>query len=276
MKPKSHKPIDTLKERLVEISYLASISAVLAWDQEVHMPEKGADARASSSARLSAIVHQKFVGIDEDGLLSRLKRKLDRKTLKGTDAIIVAETWRSFERERKLPEAFVRELSETTSKAQHVWAEARKKNDFKMFLPHLRAIVDLKRKEAELVGYSNSPYDALIDAYEPGLTAKDASLIFDDLKNFLIPLLKQISETRVKIDRTRTLGTFPLDRQVAFNKMVAEKMGFDMKSRRLDPSTHPFTTTFHTNDVRITTRYRENDVLYSLVSTIIETGHALC
>ncbi|HYF10539.1 MAG TPA: carboxypeptidase M32 [Candidatus Paceibacterota bacterium] len=269
------KPIEVLKERLREISYLASASAVLGWDQEVHMPAKGADARARASAQLSNVVHDKLVAIDDDKALTRLKKDVEAKKLRGKDAVIVEETWRSFEREKKLPADFVRELSELTAKAQHVWAEARKKDDFGMFLPYLRRIVEMKRKEAKYVGYKDSPYDALLDSYEPGLSAKDASAMLEDLKSFLVPFLKEIRSAKVKVDPKKTKARIPLSEQIAFNKEISAAMGFDFEAGRMDQSTHPFTTTFHPQDVRITTRFREDDLLYSLGSTIHETGHAL-
>jgi len=269
------RPIDTLKERLCEISYIAAANAVLGWDQEVHMPEKGADARATTSSHLSSIVHEKLVALDHDKLLSGLKRDVDSKKLKGKDAVVVEETWRTYEREKKLPTSFVKEYSVLVSKAQNVWAQARKKDDFNMFLPYLRQIIEMKRKEAKLIGYKDSPYDALIDSYEPGLNTKDASVMLNDLRDFLIPFLKEIKASKVKVNPKKTKGKIPLSEQLAFNRMVAETMGFDFAAGRMDESTHPFTTTFHTHDVRITTRFREDDLLYSLGSTIHETGHAL-
>ncbi|MCX6712152.1 MAG: hypothetical protein NT041_00485, partial [Candidatus Vogelbacteria bacterium] len=131
----TQKPIDILTERLHEVSHLGSTIALLHWDQDVNMPTKGADARASAIAYLSAIVHNKFIAIDEDGLLTKLKKVLDnqptlklrrgKEKLSSNDAVIVAETWHSYEREKKLPEAFVKELAEVSSKSQTVWAEAR-------------------------------------------------------------------------------------------------------------------------------------------------------
>ena len=267
--------MDELRKRLSEVYYLSSILNLLNWDQEVNMPHRGSGPRSISIAHLSGIVHNKFVALDKGGVLTNLKRQLDAKKLKGKDAVIVYETWRSFDRERKLPEKFVREMAEITSKAQNKWAEAREKNDFSLFLPWLKKIVSLKRKEAELVGYTDSPYDALLDAYEPDMTSKEVSRILDDLKDFLVPFLKRIKESKIKIDDRKLSGHFPIEKQVEFNEMIARKMGFDLESGRLDKSTHPFTSGFHPNDVRITTRYSEKDIFYSIGSTIHESGHAL-
>ncbi len=264
-----------LKRRLVEISHIGSTLALLNWDQEVSMPKKGADHRAATISHLSGLAHQAFVSIDHDGLLSVWKKQLDLGKLSNRDAAIVRDTWRSFERQKKLPEAFVREMAEVTSKSQTVWAEARAKNNFKLFLPWLKKIVELKRKEAELVGYTDSPYDALIDTYEPGMTGREAATILNDLKDFLVPFLRKIQASGVKVNSEKIKGKFPLDKQFKFNQLIAEKMGFDLDAGRIDKSTHPFTTNFHPHDVRFTTRYRENDILYSIGSTIHEAGHAL-
>ncbi|MBX4198365.1 carboxypeptidase M32 [Candidatus Parcubacteria bacterium] len=269
------KSIDELRSRLVEIAHLNSAVAVLGWDQEVHMPKKGSDKRAETLAHLSGIIHHKFVSLDSDGLLSDFKKQLDSNELNEEDRVVVAETWRSFQRMKKLPESFVRELSEIASKAQTVWAEARQKSDFSLFEPWLEKIIDLKKREAKYVGYKHSPYDALIDAYEPGMTAKEAERILTDLKNSLVPLLEKIKKSKVKIKPEKLKGNFPISKQFEFNKYIAEKMGYDLDAGRLDISTHPFNTSFNPHDVRSTTRYDEKNVLYALGSTIHETGHAL-
>lgn len=269
------RPIDTLKERLVEIAHLSSAGAVLGWDQEVYMPEKGVEARAAASAAISGIAHEKIVNLDADGVLTRLQKQVQAKKLRGKNGAIVRETLRSYERLRKLPEAFVRELTETAAKSHHAWVLSRTNNDFKTFLPWLTKIVELKRRQAAYIGYKDSPYDALLEGYEPGMTTKEASVILADLKDFLVPFLKKVRRAQPKVDTKLLRGDFPIDKQLTFDTHIATRMGFDLHAGRIDRSVHPFTTTFHPCDVRITTRYREHDLLYSIGSTIHETGHAL-
>ncbi len=264
-----------LKKRLLEISHLTSVLALLGWDQEVNMPPRAADARAMTMAEIAGMAHAKLIALNSDNLLTKLKKQIDAKKIRGHDVAMILETWRTYERESKLPEAFVRELAEVTSKAQSVWAQARKNNDFKMFLPWLSRIVKLKRREAEYVGYKNSPYDALLDQYEPGMTAEEASKVLNDLKDFLVPFLAQIVSQKKKINTSRMKGTFPLDKQLAFNKCIIEKMGFNFDAGRIDISTHPFATGLHPEDVRITSRYKTDDLFYSVGSTIHEAGHGL-
>lgn len=268
-------PIAILKERLADISHLSSLLALAFWDQEVNLPSKAADSRATAVGYLSGIVHEKFVDIDADGLLSKLKKEVEAKKIKGKDVVVIMETWKSYERERKLPKEFVKEITEVTSKAQGVWAEARKNNDFKLFLPWLTKIVNLKRKEAEYIGYKDSPYDALIDLCEPGMTSAESFQILNDLKDFLLPFIKKINASKLKIDSKKILGNFPIEKQEKFNEMVVKKIGFDFEAGRIDKAAHPFASGFHPHDVRMTTRYSEKDIFYSLGSTIHETGHGL-
>lgn len=273
------KSIDILKNRLQEIAHLSSALAVLNWDREVHMPKNALELRAASLSNLSSIVHAKSISLDDDGLLTNLKKDFDAGKLLPSDAVIVGETWRSFSREKKLPVDFVREHTETCAKAQYYWAEARKKNDFALFLPWLKKIVELKRKEASLVGYKVAPYDALIDVYEPNMTGDKAAIILNELKDFLIPLLKKIKKSpRYKdpsFDKKRLLGIYDEAVQREFTHYLSEKMGFDFDAGAIEKSTHPFTTSFSPNDVRFTTRYNIKDILESIGATIHEAGHAL-
>ncbi len=270
-----NEKIETLKERLREVSYLGSALGLLGWDQQVHMPVKGAEARGVATAYLSAIMHNKFVGIDADGLLNSLHKRLLAGNLPPDESVIVRETWRSFEREKKLPESFVKELSETTTRAYSAWTEARKKSDFKMFAPWLEKIVALKKREANYVGYRQSPYDSLLDAHEPEMKTNDAEKMLGELKEFLVPFVKTIKKSGAGAKPSILKGTFLIERQKEFNRRIAARMGFSFAHGRMDESPHPFTIGFHPHDVRITTRYRAHDALYAISSTIHETGHAL-
>lgn len=268
-------PITELKARLLEISHLSNILNLLYWDQEVKMPPKAVDIRAVSISHLSSIIHNKFVGIDHDGILTKLHKELKNKKFSIPETVIIEHTWRDFQREKKLPEAFVKELSEVTSKAQNIWAKARQENDFKIFLPWLTKIVKLKRQEAKYIGYKTTPYDALLDVFEPGMTTAETTKVLHDLKDFLIPFLKKLKATESKTKSKSLLGKFPLDAQFKFNQFMAKSLGFDFEGGRIDTSTHPATFGSHPHDTRITTRYKENDIYYSLGSTIHETGHGL-
>jgi carboxypeptidase Taq len=110
--------------------------------------------------------------LDEGGVITRLKNDLDAKKLSPKDAALVREVLKDYENAKKLPESFVREYSEVTSKAQLVWREAREKDDFKLFAPHLERMFEYARKEAQLLDPNKNPYDVLLDKFEPGMTSE--------------------------------------------------------------------------------------------------------
>jgi carboxypeptidase Taq len=264
-----------LKNKLQEMYHLGSALAVLNWDQETYMPPKGALQRAMTIANLSGILHEKFTSKVFESLLKKSKELLDDEKLDSSEAAIVREIWREFERQKRLPVEFVKEMAQVCSEGHNIWIEAKKKSDFKIFLPKLKRIVELKRREAELVGYKKSPYDALLDSYEPHATAEEVSITLAELKDFLVPFLQKIRESKVKIDSNMLKGNFSVEKQRKFNEEVAKKIGYDFEAGRLDVSEHPFSTGFHPQDARITTRFKKDDLLDSLFGTIHETGHAL-
>ncbi len=266
---------EDLKNRLSELSHLGSAVALLHWDQEVYMPKKGAAFRAKTISNLVGIFHEKFISAEFEKLLKKIAKLEKDKKLNENERVIFSETWRQFSREKKLPAEFVKELAETCSNAQSVWAEARKKSDFNLFVPYLKKIVELKRREAQLIGFKDSPYDALLDEYEPQMTSQEISIIFFELREFLVGIIGKIKKSKIKINPKALYGEFSLEKQKKLNQFVSSKMGFNFDCGRMDISTHPFETSFNPEDVRITTRYRKEDLFYSLSSVIHETGHAL-
>ncbi len=264
---------EQLVKTLKELSYITSTLAILEWDEQVYMPVQGAKVRGETKAYLAGMLHQKFTSNDFAKQLKAVKALAESGKLNDKQLAIYKEIDRQYQRQKKLPLEYVQEISKVTSEAHHKWAEARQKSDYKIFLPYLKKIVELKKQEANYVGYEGSPYDALLDAYEPGLTAAQLDQIFAPIKDFLIPFIKKIKQSKNKFNSRTIISKYPIDQQAAFLKILSEKMGFDYQKGRLDTSAHPFSTSFHPEDVRITTRFDEQDVLSAITSTIHEMGH---
>lgn len=274
--------LEPLAARLREISHINSASSLLSWDMETYMPAGGGAARADQIATLQGLAHDRLVASDTEHLLSRW---LDLQTGEPLDRpgdgwdesarALLREVWRDFSRAKKLPGEFVVRMGRECSLAQQVWVEARSRNEFKRFLPNLRTILALKREEADYLGYQASPYDALLDLYEPGSTVAKLSPLFAQLKARLVPLLKRVLASSVVIDDTCLHASFDGARQLEFGRLVLTAMGYNFDQGRLDISAHPFTTSFHPSDVRITTRVFEKDLPSCLFSCIHEGGHGL-
>jgi carboxypeptidase Taq len=180
-----------------------------------------------------------------------------------------------------LSSEFVARLSRVTTAAFHAWQRARAEDRFTDFQPHLEEVVRLKREEAALVspvvrpGEQISAYEALMDEYEPGLRVDDVRRLFTDLRLPLTMLVKEAEASQRPNAPNPLVGSYPRSAQQALLQDILQAMGFDLQAGRLDVSTHPFCTTLGPRDVRLTTRYDEQDLGDSLFSVLHEMGHGL-
>ena len=257
-----------LLSKFADINYA---SGLLQWDQEVYMPEKGAEMRAQQLATLAGIAHE--VGTsDEIGAL--LKELSTTSGLTEKEQRNVKEIKRNYDDRLKYSTEFVVEMSQVVSESFHAWQQAKETSDFKKFAPSLQKLVDLKLKECELLGYADHPYDALLNQHEPGLTTKQLVILFEEVRNQLVPYVKSIF-AKAKINDDFTRLQYPKQKQWDFGIGLLKQMGYDFKAGRQDISSHPFTINFNSRDVRVTTRINENDLCEMIWSCIHEGGHAL-
>jgi len=266
------KDLEFVKKVQKEITLLSNASALLGWDQQVYMPKKASQDRAEQATILDGILHKKIT----DDKFYKAVLSLSKSKLPNDDARTIEILKRDLGKARKLPNEFIEELSKTTSQAFDAWQEARERKDFKIFLPHLKKIVELKKKQAKYIGLAGHTYNSLLDSFEEGMTVEELKPKFEKLKIELIELIKKI-ENSEKYKTQKNIFenyTFSNDKQIIMSKEIAEKIGLKKDISRVDISTHPFTIRLGTKDVRITTNVR-TDPLFSLLSTMHEAGHAL-
>ncbi|HUR53971.1 MAG TPA: carboxypeptidase M32 [Gemmataceae bacterium] len=261
-----------LVRRSKELGVLNSCAAVLAWDQNTYMPQKGVALRGEQMALLASIAHAKLTDPKNGELLSQLDGAFAADS---PEAANVREMRRAFDRATKLPPSLVEELARVTSQAQQAWEDAKKANDFPTFRPWLEKIVALKRQECAAVGFTDSPYDALIEEYEPGTTAAELKTLFAGLTADLVPLIRKIAESKQKPERSILEREYPVDRQKIFAEAAAVAFGFDFAGGRLDTTAHPFCSGTGPGDCRITTRYNPRFFSESFFGVLHETGHAI-
>jgi carboxypeptidase Taq len=191
------------------------------------------------------------------------------------DAVNVRVIRRVHDRAVKVPGRLVEELARTTSRAQNVWAEARKHNRFADFAPWLDKIVALKREEAQAVGYKESPYDALLDEYEPGATAAEITRLFAELRQLLVPLVAAVAATGKKPRADILTREFPIERQQVLGQSASAAIGFDFSAGRLDTTVHPFCSGIGPGDCRLTTRYHPRELNQGFFGILHESGHGI-
>lgn len=271
MKPEN---VTWVRERFGEICDLQSAQALLQWDQEVYMPPKGAAARAQQLATLAAHIHKLLT----DNKLGETLRRLqdERDTLSEADAALVAVGLYDHERATRLPETFVTKLAIAQSQAYEAWVEARGQSDFAAFQPHLERIATLLREKADLYGYEGSPYNALLEEYERGITVEQLKPLFSELREKQSALVRRIQDAPAQPDHAWIRHhPWPEQTQLDFAKQLLTDIGYDFEAGRLDRSVHPFTIQFALHDVRITTRLRTDEPFSGLMGCIHEAGHGL-
>ena len=247
-------------------------NALMAWDQETHMPPAGAGQRARAMATLQGLYHSQIT-TEIPAMLDSAESEL-ASDAPVTQKLNLLKLREDVERKSKLPVEHVKETSQAISEAFHAWHQAKPANDFAAFQPHLEKLLDLKIREAEYYGYEENPYDALLEIYEPGLKASRVQAVFDGFKSELLGLLEAI-RGQEQVDESCILQTVGEDAQLAFGLQVVDKMGYSLQFGRQDLAPHPFSISMSPSDVRITTRVDENDIREMLYSTIHEVGHAL-
>jgi len=269
----------TITALLTEIKKINSIEAIIQWDQETYMPEGAGDFRAEQISYLSELAHHLHTNPKFKKELSKLVDLETGETLNpNTDnntKFLLYLVWKDYKDASALPPSFVKTLSLHTSKSQQTWVKAKQENNFKAFAPYLEKMIRLKKQEADYYGYTTTPYDALLDKYEPKMTSQRISSLFNEIRTPLVQLVQHIKNSPFTIDESPLKQPFDIDKQWDFGLKIAKLMGFNFNYGRQDKSAHPFTTSFHPTDVRITTRLTENNFKSALFATIHETGHAL-
>lgn len=267
----SQELYEAYREHMHRLADVRAALALMQWDQETYLPPKGAGFRARQIATLSEMAHTLATAESLGSWLDTLK---DSKDLGEKEKKNISLNREDFVKQKKYPVAFVRKMSETVSKSFNAWNLAKKENNFALFERELAEVVELKKEETGILGFTDHPYDALMDEFEKGCTVKQVDKIFGNMLPRLRTILEKIQEGK-QSDNSFLFKSFDKKKQWDFGKQLIAELGFDFEAGRQDLSSHPFSTSFNKYDVRITTRIDENDFSSMLFSCIHETGHAL-
>ena len=270
----SHTPYSRLKARFARLSHLQDAAGVLHWDQSAMMPEGGAEARASQLATLRTLAHDMLTAPEVGEWLDAAERD-EAPGLDDWDRANLRAMRREWRHEAALDADLVEAHSRACSTCEMVWRRARAEDDFAAVKGPLATVLDLTREIAvtKSEAFQCSPYDALLDAYEPDGSQVAIAAVFDDLAADLPAILDDALAAQGPAP-TPPKGPFPAARQKALAERLMQAVGFDFGRGRLDESLHPFCGGVP-DDVRITTRYDESDAAGAIMAVLHETGHAL-
>ena len=263
-----------LEDRFRRIAGVNGALAILDWDTAVMMPRKAADERGEQLAVLRRVSHELLTDAATGEQLAAAEEERD---LDAWQAANLREMRRRYRHAHAVEPALVEAMARATTRCEMVWREARAKADFAMLAPELTEVVRLVREQASVVGAALglAPYDALLDTYQPDLRDADVVVLFDRLAKALPPLLEEVIARQAAAPAPLLpRGPFPAARQKELGRTMMARLGFDFDAGRLDESLHPFCGGTPA-DIRITTRYREDELVSALMGILHETGHAL-
>lgn len=259
-----------------ETSLLESTLALLEWDERTGLPAHAGEHRAEQVTFLSGLVHQRKTSPQFGEWLNQLSDSELAELPNSPVGASIRGMKRDFDKNIQLPENLVKRTAHAVTVGQQVWSEAKPKNDFASFLPHLQTIVQLRREEASILANgATCHYDSLLDQYEEDANTDEVAVVFAELRDQLVPLVKRLTESKSGPDGKSIVGTFDVSKQREFSHWVAKQIGFQFERGRLDETDHPFCTTLGPNDHRILTRYFESSFSSGLYGTLHEAGHGM-
>ena len=255
----------------VRLHHLGHVRAIVSWDRSAMMPPGGSEARSAAEAELDALIHR----VRTDPRQIEWLRGAHDEPLDDIERANLREIRRKWRDASAVPEALVEAKTLAGARCEHAWRTQRPANDWRGFLENWREVVRIVREEAQLLSDDSglSRYDALVERFEPGMRTAELDRVFGDLKQWLPGLIRRVQEKQGREKFIAPTGPFPTPKQRELSLALMKLLGFDFGAGRLDESAHPFCGGVP-EDLRLTTRYSEQDFTRSLMSTIHETGHA--
>jgi carboxypeptidase Taq len=269
--PDLRSRFDDLLRRLAEISDLDRAGYLLAWDQETKMPPLGAPARAEQLATLARLSHDRATAPELGSLLEELRELEESSEPESFEASVIRVARRDYEKERSVPSELRAEMTRAGSLGYAAWLEARAAADYEVFRPHLDRRLTLAREYVAFHEPYDDPYDVLLDDNERGMRTADVAAVFARLKDVLVPLVAGIGEP---VDDSCLRGDFPPARQREFSLEMMARWGMDDEAWRLDDTVHPFMASMSGTDIRLTTRF-DQDNPGGILSCLHEFGHGI-
>jgi carboxypeptidase Taq len=270
-----YRAFEELSKLARQAALLESIESVLGWDERTYLPPAAGEYRAEQMTYISGQVHRRRTDPRIGELLTFLSATELAKDPHSDHGATIRQLQRDYDKRLKLPQTLVEELTRASVLGQQAWVKARPANDFAAFAPHLVKLLDLKRQQAQCLGYPDHPYDALLDDFEPNARTADVARVLAALRDELAPLVQAIIESGKQAPVEILARHYPRDAQEAFGKMAAAAIGFDFQRGRLDVTHHPFCSGLGPHDCRITTRYDDRFFPGAFFGILHEAGHGL-
>jgi len=268
--------IAELLDYMHEIEDLKALGSLAEWDQNTEMPEGAGDVRGHQMATLQGVLHERWTTQRLGTLLNALSNVINRSDYTDADRGLVREAQRNYDRAKKLPRKLVEEMARVQAGSFEAWRRAREHNDFASFAPWLSRTVALQREVADHIGFIETRYDALLDPFEPGMTASKLDKLFAPVREVSATLLRRIEASGNTVDDSCLRGEFSEEQQLELSDVLLRGMGYDFSHGGIAVSPHPFTSSFGSPfDVRLTVHPDKHFIQSSVMAAIHEGGHAV-
>ncbi len=268
--------ITALLEHLHPIEDLTALTSLAEWDQQTYMPRGAGEMRMHQATTIQGIIHEHLTSPKLGTLLDTLESEIAQSHFSDADRGLLRKASRAYKQATRLPRELVEEMTRVRTASFEAWLTARGKGDFALFAPWLQRTIALQREVADRLGYAETRYDALLDDYEPGLTASKVEQLFTPVRAISARMLQRIQDSHHTIDASCLTGNFALEKQQQLCEQLLHIMDYDFTRGGLSRSEHPFTTSFGAPfDVRLTTRYNEHYLSMSMMAAMHEGGHGL-
>ncbi|MGB6043707.1 MAG: carboxypeptidase M32 [Pirellulales bacterium] len=275
MNDSTQSAYEALCQHLRQTAVLESIDHLLGWDERTLMPVAAAEHRADQMTLLAGLIHQRNtdpqIGHWIDVLIDSPLAEEEHSDA-GT---VIRQIKRQFEKLSKLPQSLVEQLARTAVEGQQIWQKARAEDDYAAFAPIMKKTIELKRQQADAVGFPECRYDALLDDFEPQERTSNVRRVLAGLRDELVPLICQIADSGRSPDIGLLRRHYPAAVQEKFGQQAARRIGFSFDRGRLDETVHPFCSGLGPNDTRITTRYEEQFFPSAFFGILHEAGHGI-
>lgn len=267
--------IQSFRNYVKKMTHYEEALGVLHWDLRTGAPRKGMEGRSEAIGTLSAELFHMQTSEEMEQFIATLSEPEQFAALSVQDQKLVEECRKEFERNRKIPADRYEQYVVLTAQSESIWEEAKEQSDYALLQPYLEEIVAFNKEFIELWGVKETPYDTLLDLYEPGMTVAKLDDVFSQLREHVVPLVQQIAQSEVRLETDFLQQPFDEVKQREFSAYILAEMGFDFEAGRLDLSAHPFAIGLSPQDVRMTTNFLPDDFTFSLFSSLHEGGHAL-
>ncbi|MHA1972275.1 MAG: carboxypeptidase M32 [Candidatus Hodarchaeales archaeon] len=257
-----------------ELILLTTVRSVLGWDFETHMPKKAVELRSRQFSYLASLMHSKVTDPKIGELIRKIKENKNYSILDKVEKRNIYLIEREYNKQTKVPRELVAEIAAQSAKTVQIWKQAKEQKIYELYKPELGKILELTKKKAHYLDPEKDPFDVLLDDFEPGMTSEQITILFDELKKGLIPIIEKCLNSPKQPETKFLKRRVPVEVQKELSKELAKVIHYDLERGSIDETEHPFTTGYY-DDVRITTHYYENDFVNSFYSVMHEGGHAL-